>query len=662
MEIEHETLCKLLTLVALVLRGVAGIHAGASLPQPGSVFLEELTWIEVRDAIAGGKTTVIIPTGGTEQNGPHIVLGKHNYLVKYKAGEIARQLGNALVAPVVAYVPEGDVDPPTGHMRYAGTITTPQDVFVKVLEFAARSFKQHGFVDVVLVGDSGGNQEGQRLVAAALNKEWAATPVRVHHITAYYPGRGDDWVVSQGVSAADVGTHAGTHDTASLMYINPSMLRFDKMVVGKQATARVMSATRRKRRRCSASVFSRCRLRMPRRRFASFESAAAGLSPAVLASRISMLSGLMSAGVRFIAACVAVARRLRRKVRPSLTPRARVGALAHFVAAEVIAEVKDFAVALGGHATGIFCGRRIDCISDNRCYFTGKLQLPEFYSTLRMVREDEERCTARSGEHDVFFYPVQAVASGEETITVSLAEASTERLLVVVPHEDFHNQREARKAPTEVAEAAATLVGFLTASEFAKDRFGEESAAARTLARDADLFLRKSFLVNRVLRESQRPVSRFRFRRAHAGADARAKGGAVRRAAAFLRGDRAGTGVVQQVPGRDEQRRPRVRSHVHAALSDASRSLYTARQRHGGARVDAEAPDDELAALPRTRPISLTDNKRNPMVLTKSELLTALQNEARILLHLIGKIDRTAIDYRPSPKQRSSSTCCDISA
>jgi creatinine amidohydrolase/Fe(II)-dependent formamide hydrolase-like protein len=224
----------LFTCIAVGGMAARTIAQAPSLPRPDSVFLEELTWIEVRDAIARGKTTIIIPTGGTEQNGPHIVLGKHNYLVKYKAGEIAAALGNALVAPVVAYVPEGDVEPPTGHMRYAGTITTPQDVFVKVLEFAARSFKQHGFVDVVLIGDSGGNQEGQRLVAAALNKEWASTPARVHHITAYYPGRGDDWVVSQGVSAADVGSHAGTHDTASLMYINPSMLRFDRLVMGKQ--------------------------------------------------------------------------------------------------------------------------------------------------------------------------------------------------------------------------------------------------------------------------------------------------------------------------------------------------------------------------------------------------------------------------------------------
>jgi len=224
----------LLAIGALVLMAAPAFTQAPSLPQPASVYLEELTWMEVRDAIAAGKTTVIIPTGGTEQNGPHMVLGKHNFLVKHKAGEIAKNLGNALVAPVVAYVPEGEIEPPTGHMRFAGTITTPQDVFVKVLEFAARSFKQHGFVDVVLVGDSGGNQEGQKIVAAALNKEWAATPARVHHITSYYPGRGDDWVVSQGVSAADVGSHAGTHDTASLMYINPSMLRFDKLVPGKQ--------------------------------------------------------------------------------------------------------------------------------------------------------------------------------------------------------------------------------------------------------------------------------------------------------------------------------------------------------------------------------------------------------------------------------------------
>ena len=184
-----------------------------------------------------------------------------------------------------------------------------------------------------------------------------------------------------------------------------------------------------------------------------------------------------------------------REVRPNVAPAPPVQT-APFVATEVIAEVKDFAVALGGHPTDNFLRHSDRRTADTRCYFTGKLQLPEFYSTLRMIREDEDRCAARSGEYDVFFYPVEAVASGQEAITVSLAEAPTERVLVVVPHEDFHNQREAWKAPTEVAEAAATLVGFLTASGFAKERFGAESTTARTLAQDADLFLRKSIIVN----------------------------------------------------------------------------------------------------------------------------------------------------------------------
>jgi hypothetical protein len=217
----------------------------------------------------------------------------------------------------------------------------------------------------------------------------------------------------------------------------------------------------------------------------------------MLASRIPMAaSAFVARAVRIGLACLVLAAGTgcARNTRPILTPSAPQPSA--FVASEVIAEVKDFAVALGGHETQNFLRHSENHTSDNRCYFTGKLQLPEFYSALRMVREDGERCAARGGEHDVFFYPVQAVASGEETITVSLAEAPTERLLVVVPHEDFHSQREARTAPTEVAEAAATLVGFLTATEFAKDRFGAESMTARMLARDADLFLRKSFVVN----------------------------------------------------------------------------------------------------------------------------------------------------------------------
>jgi creatinine amidohydrolase len=196
-------------LVILVLASPvsAQVDHAPSLPTPTSVFLEDLTWVEVRDAIAAGKTTVIIPTGGTEQNGPFMAIGKHNYLVRYKAGEIARRLGDAIVAPVMAYVPEGEIPgpkPAAGHMRFPGTITTPEDAYEKVLEYAARSLRNSGFLDIALVGDSGGNQTGQQVVAAA-----------------------------NGMSQEAIGSHAGSQDTTSLMYVNPGMLRFDKFTLGK---------------------------------------------------------------------------------------------------------------------------------------------------------------------------------------------------------------------------------------------------------------------------------------------------------------------------------------------------------------------------------------------------------------------------------------------
>src|ERR1700740_3337918 len=110
-----------------------------------TVFLEDLTWTELRDRVHAGTTIILVPIGGTEQNGPHMALGKHNVRARFLAEKIARQLGNALVAPTIAYVPEGSIDPPTAHMRFPGTITVPDATFESVLEYAARSFKLHGF-------------------------------------------------------------------------------------------------------------------------------------------------------------------------------------------------------------------------------------------------------------------------------------------------------------------------------------------------------------------------------------------------------------------------------------------------------------------------------------------------------------------------------------
>jgi creatinine amidohydrolase/Fe(II)-dependent formamide hydrolase-like protein len=210
----------------------ATLSLSASAQVPDTVFIEELTWTEVRDAIKAGKTTVILPTGGTEQNGPHMVLGKHNFIVKHTSERIARALGNALVAPVVAYVPEGSIDPPSGHMRYPGAITLPNEHYVKLLEYAARSFKVNGFTNIVMIGDSGGNQDGMGKVAETLNKEWVGTGVRVHFVPEYYRVSGDlfrDWLLGQSEKKEDIGTHAGITDTSQLMAIDAKLIRKDKL-------------------------------------------------------------------------------------------------------------------------------------------------------------------------------------------------------------------------------------------------------------------------------------------------------------------------------------------------------------------------------------------------------------------------------------------------
>lgn len=214
------------TLYALVLLAGALFAAAA---RAGEVEIERMTWLEVREAVAAGKTTMIIPTGGTEQNGAHMALGKHNFIVAETSRRIARGLGDALVAPVVAYVPEGDAEKRTGHMGYAGTITIPDAAYMQLLEAAALSFKAHGFKLIVLLGDSGGNQAPQNVLAQKLNKAWSRDGVRVVNAEAYYARNGGDaWLVSQGEDAASIGSHAGIRDTSELMAVLPSAVDLSK--------------------------------------------------------------------------------------------------------------------------------------------------------------------------------------------------------------------------------------------------------------------------------------------------------------------------------------------------------------------------------------------------------------------------------------------------
>jgi len=217
--------------IVSIILGVALSGLNAFAAAPATMMLEDMTWTEVQQAAKSNVSAVIVPIGGTEQSGPHMALGKHNARVKALAGKIASRLGHTLVAPVIAYVPEGGIAPPEGHMRFAGTLSVSREAFAGIVEGTARSLKQHGFKDIILIGDHGGYQAQLKTIADRLNREWSASPTRVHFIEAYYQAAQKpftDALRGKGLNDVQIGTHAGSADTSLTMALAPQLVHPDR--------------------------------------------------------------------------------------------------------------------------------------------------------------------------------------------------------------------------------------------------------------------------------------------------------------------------------------------------------------------------------------------------------------------------------------------------
>lgn len=213
-----------------------------------SLWLEELTSTEIRDRIAAGTSTVIIATGGIEENGPFLSTGKHNVILQALCPELARRLGNALCAPIVKFVPEGDIDPPSGAMRFPGSISVRAETYHGLLDDIASSLKQAGFTDIVLIGDSGGNQAGMEAVVRELTGRWANSGARAHFIGEFYdPG----WEDTERYTESELGVaetrNDGHHDdiwvTAMMMVTDPEQVRFQQRVDADLASINGVSIT-----------------------------------------------------------------------------------------------------------------------------------------------------------------------------------------------------------------------------------------------------------------------------------------------------------------------------------------------------------------------------------------------------------------------------------
>jgi creatinine amidohydrolase/Fe(II)-dependent formamide hydrolase-like protein len=214
----------------------------AALPRPiparDSVWIEELTYLEVRDAIKAGKTTALVMAGSTEQNGPYMSGGKHQYAIRLVGEAIARKLGNALIAPVI---PIEAGNPDNRYLEW-GSLYYTAETYQAVLRDVATSLKSQGFQNIVLLGDSGGNTAGMRAVAQDLSAKWSGSGARIHHVPEYY-----NWTSAGGVrqfvkdNGIDENASAdGIHDeyglTAVMMASDPKIVRFDERVAAGKAT------------------------------------------------------------------------------------------------------------------------------------------------------------------------------------------------------------------------------------------------------------------------------------------------------------------------------------------------------------------------------------------------------------------------------------------
>lgn len=225
--------------------GAGGQRRGGGLdpntPRPiaavDSVWIEELTWMEVRDAIREGKTSAIIAAGSTEQNGPYVPTGKHVLVLRATTEAIARKLGNALLAPMMPFEPGAFSTSP-------GTLQVRQETYEALIEDEANGLKMNGFKNVILIGDSSGNQRGLASVATKLSKEWADSGARIHYIKEYY----DSWQAADGSWAAlgvpvpkdkdGKNVSDGIHDdysvNAIISTVNPTSIRYKERVAAKK--------------------------------------------------------------------------------------------------------------------------------------------------------------------------------------------------------------------------------------------------------------------------------------------------------------------------------------------------------------------------------------------------------------------------------------------
>lgn len=206
----------------------ADLNAPNPLPLSSTVELEKMTWMEVRDRVKSGYSRVIVPTGGIEQNGPFVALNKHDLIAKAVSVRAAELVGKTIVAPVVSFVPEGGFHPPTGHMRYPGTISLSSDTFQRLLQDIITSLSLSGFTEIIVVGDSKDSQDDIVRAVAQRTPE-NTNNARVRYLTQFYNYDAvRAFLRERGINETPESFHEELAFSLQLLALDPSSIRYDQ--------------------------------------------------------------------------------------------------------------------------------------------------------------------------------------------------------------------------------------------------------------------------------------------------------------------------------------------------------------------------------------------------------------------------------------------------
>src|SRR5213593_695428 len=201
---------------------VAWLLCGAFLcaQGPPSVFLEDYTWPELRNALAAGTSTVLVVSGSVEESGPHLALGKHNFRARVYAERIARALDHTLVAPIIPAAPTGGA-----LVHFPGTLDVRPEVFAAYNADIVRSLAAAGFKHIFLLGDHGGDQAPLQHLAPRLDAELARQGAHVYFIgDGYAKSTAEIEALAASRHLRGAG-HGGLWDTAELWAVAPGAVR-----------------------------------------------------------------------------------------------------------------------------------------------------------------------------------------------------------------------------------------------------------------------------------------------------------------------------------------------------------------------------------------------------------------------------------------------------